>query len=108
LDHLVSLKSYDGKTTLGQLMVQQVCHTHNGNHKCHVSLPSKQLGAAWRTSLLDDLSLCTAASLINTRNLFDNSTSWGGRVEQAVVCVFEHTRNIYIVDRSCGICSRIV
>jgi hypothetical protein len=37
LDHLVSLKSYDGKTTLGQLMVQQVCHTHNGNHKRRVS-----------------------------------------------------------------------
>lgn len=59
-------------------------------------LMSKQLGAAWRTSLLDDLSLCTAASLINTRNLLDNSTSWGSRVEQAVVCVIEQKRTTFI------------
>jgi hypothetical protein len=66
-------------------------------------MTSKQLGAAWRTSLLDDLSLCTAASLINVSNLLDNSSSWGIRVETAVLCVFEHTLIFYLVDRTCGI-----
>jgi hypothetical protein len=90
LEHLSALKSFDGKTTLAQLMVQQVGAKH---HACCIrvsclsslSVTRSQLGAQTRASLLDDLSQCTPASLIDVNHLVETSLSWAARLEHAVV-----------------------
>ncbi len=86
LEHLSALKSYDGKTTLAQLMVVQVTPESQQLHAQTV-LTSTQLGAQCTCSLIDDLSQCASAALINVHHLLETCATWGSRVEHAVLCV---------------------
>ena len=92
LQDLSALKSYDGKTTLAQLMVQQACPAHHSFQSRALfksiyllSVTSRQLGMQCRDSLVADLSLCAPASLIDVKCLLETSSSWSSRLEQAVV-----------------------
>ncbi len=95
LQHLTALKSYDGKTTLAQLMVQQVCAQHHASivrrSGCRLAcllsrrVTQLQLGAQTRALLLADLSLCTPASLVDVAHMVETSLSWATRLEHAVV-----------------------
>ena len=91
LEHLSALKAYDGKTTLAQLMVLQVTQDLQ-LLRLNRALTFAQLGTQCRSSLLEDLSACTSAALINVPHLLETSGMLGVRVEQAVLFAYpEHS-----------------